>query len=39
MTYEITYNSQYGSHEIYFDGKPSEAVRDALRRSSSVGTV
>lgn len=31
MTYEITYNHQYGSHEIYFDGKPSEAVRDALK--------
>ena len=31
MTYNITYNSQFNSHEIYFDGKPSEAVRDALK--------
>lgn len=31
MTYNITYNSQYNSHEIYFDGKPSEAVREALK--------
>lgn len=31
MTYEITYNSQYCSHEIRFDGKPSEEVRAALK--------
>lgn len=31
MTYSITYNPQYNSHEVYFDGKPSEAVRDALK--------
>ena len=31
MTYNITYNPQFNSHEIYFDGKPSEAVRAALK--------
>lgn len=31
MTYNITYNSQFNSHEIYFDGKPSNAVRTALK--------
>ena len=31
MTYSITFNPQFGSHEIYFDGKPSEAVRNALK--------
>lgn len=31
MTYEINYNSQFGSYEVTFDGKPSEAVRDALK--------
>lgn len=31
MTYEIRTNTQWGSHEIYFDGKPSEAVRNALK--------
>ena len=31
MTYNITYNPQFNSQEIYFDGKPSEAVRDALK--------
>jgi hypothetical protein len=31
MTYNITYNSQFNSHEIYFDGKPSDAVRNALK--------
>lgn len=31
MTYSINYNSQYNSYEVYFDGKPSEAVRDALK--------
>lgn len=31
MTYEIRNNPQYNSTEIYFDGKPSDAVRDALK--------
>lgn len=31
MTYTITHNSQFNSYEIYFDGKPSEAVRNALK--------
>ena len=31
MTYEIRQNSRYNSLEIYFDGKPSEAVRDVLK--------
>lgn len=31
MTYEISYNQQYNSHEIRFDGKPSEEVRNALK--------
>lgn len=31
MTYEISYNSQYKSHEVRFDGKPSEEVRAALK--------
>jgi hypothetical protein len=31
MTYEINYNSQFSSYEITFDGKPSEAVREALK--------
>lgn len=31
MTYSISYNPQFNSHEIYFDGKPSEAVREALK--------
>ena len=31
MTYTITNNTQYGSIEIYFDCKPSEAIRDALK--------
>lgn len=31
MTYEIRTNTQFNSHEIYFDGKPSEAVRNALK--------
>lgn len=31
MTYNITYNAQYNSHEVYFDGKPSDAVRSALK--------
>lgn len=31
MNYTITNNSQYNSLEISFDGKPSAAVRDALK--------
>lgn len=31
MTYEIRNNAQYNSTEIYFDGKPSEAVREVLK--------
>lgn len=31
MNYTITTNPQYKSLEISFDGKPSEAVRDALK--------
>ena len=31
MTYEITQNTQYGSIEVYFDGKPAQAIRDALK--------
>jgi len=31
MTYEIRNNAQFNSTEIYFDGKPSEAVRDVLK--------
>ncbi len=31
MTYEIRNNAQYNSTEIYFDGKPSDAVRSALK--------
>lgn len=31
MTYTITQNTQYNSIEIAFDGKPSEAVRSALK--------
>ncbi len=31
MTYEITTNTQYGSIEVTFDGKPCQAVRDALK--------
>lgn len=31
MTYNITRNTQFDSIEISFDGKPSEAVRDALK--------
>lgn len=31
MTYTITNNAQFNSLEITFDGKPSEAVRDALK--------
>lgn len=31
MTYTIENNAQFGSKEIYFDGKPSEDVRSALK--------
>ena len=31
MTYEIRQNAKYNSLEVYFDGKPSEAVRTALK--------
>ena len=31
MTYTINTNIQYNSTEVYFDGKPSEAVREALK--------
>lgn len=31
MTYEIRTNPQFNSQEIYFDGKPSEAIRTALK--------
>lgn len=32
MTYEIRNNAQFNSTEVYFDGKPSEAVREALKQ-------
>ena len=31
MTYEIRYNAKFNSHEVYFDGKPSEDIRTALK--------
>lgn len=31
MTYEVRNNPQFNSKEIYFDGKPSEDVRNALK--------
>lgn len=31
MTYEIRANAQFNSKEIYFDGKPSESIREALK--------
>lgn len=31
MKYQITQNNQYNSREVYFDGKPSKAVRVALK--------
>ena len=31
MNYTINVNEQYGSKEIYFDSKPAEAVREALK--------
>lgn len=31
MTYDIRTNAQFNSKEIYFDGKPSEEVRNALK--------
>ena len=30
-TYRITNGTAAGAHEVYFDGKPSEAVREALK--------
>ena len=33
MTYEIRQNPQFNSLEIYFEGKPSEAVRNVLKSS------
>lgn len=38
MTYEIRKNHQFNSAEIYFDGKPSEEVRNALKalKSNSI---
>lgn len=29
--YEVRTNAQHGSREVYFDGKPSAAVRGALK--------
>lgn len=31
MTYTLTKNAEFGSLEIMFDGKPAEAIRDALK--------
>ena len=31
MTYKIRHNDQFCSNEVYFDGKPSDAVRNALK--------
>lgn len=31
MTYTMTKNAEFGSLEITFDGKPCEAIRDALK--------
>lgn len=31
MTYEIRENAQFGSREIYFDGKPAAETREALK--------
>ena len=31
MTYTITANAAFNSIEIYFDGKPAQVVRDALK--------
>jgi hypothetical protein len=31
MTYEITLNQQFNSYEIKFDGKPADAIREALK--------
>lgn len=31
MTYTMTKNAQFGSLEITFDGKPAQAIRDALK--------
>lgn len=32
MTYEIRHNPDFCSNEVYFDGKPSAAVREALKQ-------
>lgn len=32
MTYEIRHNTQFCSNEVYFYGKPSDAVREALKQ-------
>lgn len=32
MTYTITHNDQFNSVEISFDGKPEQAIREALKR-------
>ena len=31
MTYEITLNQQFNSYEIRFEGKPADAIREALK--------
>lgn len=31
MGYTLTHNAQFGSLEITFDGKPEQAIRDALK--------
>ena len=31
MTYTMTKNAEFGSLEIMFDGKPVQAIRDALK--------
>lgn len=31
MTYEINLNQQFNSYEIKFDGKPADAIREALK--------
>ena len=40
MTYTMTHNSQFNSLEISFDGKPCEAVRQALKAlGCDIGSV
>ena len=31
MTYTINTNAEFNSLEIFFDGKPNEAIRNALK--------